>query len=233
MQTFKLYVGTSDNDKRLLRFLRNNISVINQMGVRVSITHIKKSSMSVDLVDALHKKGISRLPVLIASGKKFVGVKRITGLFKNNISNFGQMNGPMNGMGNMAAVEGMGSGGIVNGGSLDNVEAYMSSIMAEGEDDPMDDGSDDMMRKYADATTGRGTPSKDPKHTRANVPDDSFETSNYNDVMSADPMSSRPDDDNISVMNSLSQTSNGDSLDMQMEEQYWSNQSSSESVLDF
>jgi len=232
MQTFKLYVGTSNNDIRLLRFLRDNIPIVNQMGVRVSITHIKKSNMNADLVEALHKKGISRLPVLIADRKKFVGVKRITGLFRNNISNFGQMNNPMGAMGGMGGMGGPGAMGD-GGPATDTVESYMSSIMAEGEDDPMNDDQDDMMRKYADATTGRTPPSNEPKHHRASAPDDSFETSNYNDVMSGDPSSTRPDDDNISVMGSLSQTTGADSLDMQMENAYWTNQSTSESVLDF
>lgn len=218
MQKFKLYVGTSKNDLRLLKFIQSNTQTINQMGVGISITHIKKRNMNSELVEMLHKKGISRLPVLIADGKKFIGLKRIIGLFKNNINNFNNsMNGGMHQMNGAPAVM-----------NTDSVESYMNSIMDEGEDESINNDADDMMRQYANATTGRsGDQNKQPN--RVSAPINLFEDNDMSDMGS----SARPDDDNISVLNSLNQTSGGDNLDMQMENAYWNNQTSSESVLDF
>jgi len=218
MQKFRLYVGTSKNDLRLLKFIQSNVQTINQMGVGISITHIKKHNMNSELVEMLHKKGISRLPVLIADGKKFIGLKRIIGLFKNNINNFNNsMNGGMHQMNDAPAVM-----------NTDSVESYMNSIMDEGEDESINNDADDMMRHYANATTGRGG-DQNKQPNRVSAPTNLFEDNDMSDMGS----SARPDDDNISVLNSLSQTSGGDNLDMQMENAYWNNQSSSESVLDF
>ena len=218
MQKFRLYVGTSKNDLRLLKFIQSNVQTINQMGVGISITHIKKRNMNSELVEMLHKKGISRLPVLIADGKKFIGLKRIIGLFKNNINNFNNsMNGGMHQMNGAPATT-----------NTDSVESYMTSIIDEGEDESINNDADDMMRQYANATTGRsGDQNKQPN--RVSAPINLFEDNDMSDMGS----SARPDDDNISVLNSLSQTSRGDNLDMQMENAYWNNQTSSESVLDF
>jgi hypothetical protein len=218
MQKFKLYVGTSKNDLRLLKFIQSNTQTINQMGVGTSITHIKKRNMNSELVEMLHKKGISRLPVLIAGGKKFIGLKRIIGLFKNNINNF-------NNSTNESMHQMNGTPAMMN---TDGVESYMNSIMDEGEDDMANDDADDMMRQYANATTGRGG-DQNKQSVRVSAPTNLFEDNDMSDMGS----STRPDDDNISVLNSLSQTSGGDNLDMQMENAYWNNQTSSESVLDF
>ena len=157
MQTFKIYVGTTPNDLKLVKYLRNNADVIKSMGVKLSITHLKKSNMSSELVKSLNRRGISRLPVMIADRKKIVGVTKITKLFKNNISNFRGDRGGGGGGGYGGEYGGYGGeyGTTAPKASPHSVEAYMASVLEAGEEDGLGEESDDMMRKYQNATTGR------------------------------------------------------------------------------
>lgn len=86
-KTFKLIVQTSDTCLDLLRYMNKNITTINQLGVRVAVEKISKQEFDDDMVETLRKKGITRLPALIApDGKLFIGIKRITDLFDKNLN---------------------------------------------------------------------------------------------------------------------------------------------------
>lgn len=86
MKTFKLIVTTNDKCKKVLHYLSGCISDINLMGVRVHIEKISRNEFDEDMVALLRRKGITRLPVLIApDGATFVGVNNITELFERNL----------------------------------------------------------------------------------------------------------------------------------------------------
>mgnify|MGYP000098923818 CR=1 FL=1 len=86
MKTFKLIVTTNDKCKKVLEYVANCITDINKMGVKVRVEKINKSEFDEDMVELLRKKGITRLPVLIApDGASFVGVNKITDLFERNL----------------------------------------------------------------------------------------------------------------------------------------------------
>lgn len=181
MQTFKIYVGTTSNDLKLVAYLSRNISVINAMGVKISITHLKKSDMSSDLVESLNRRGISRLPVMIAGKKKFVGVTKIISVFNTNVKNYQNMN--QRGSYDELSHEGWGGkpqqrGNTAPRGSTpSSIEDYMASVMQEGEDETIGEETDDMMRKYANATTGRQSDEPKPKRPSSV---DSFSTPQRN-----------------------------------------------------
>ncbi len=86
MTTFKLIVTVNDNCVAVLKYLNKTIRDINNLGVRVQIEKIATDDFDAEMVNILRKRGIVRLPVLIApDGVKFTGVKDITGLFEKNL----------------------------------------------------------------------------------------------------------------------------------------------------
>ena len=88
MQTFKLIVTVNENCVKVLKYLQKCISDINAMGVRVQIEKISTREFDDDMVEMLRRKGITRLPVLLApDGASFIGVGKITDLFECNIKN--------------------------------------------------------------------------------------------------------------------------------------------------
>lgn len=224
MQTFKLYTGTTKGDVKLMKFMRMHISDINLMGVKLSITHLKKREMTSDIIEALNRKGISRLPVLIANRKKFVGVKKILKLFNNN---FDQLNDGAPQGAPAGGVEGMSN----NGGATD-LESYMMGVMDDGDEDRGDNETDDMMQKYARNSQSRDADDQN-KASRPSAPSgvDNGMNDDMGDMDGGSNTSSRGDGDNI--MGSLSRTSGGDNADMDMEESYWANQESSDNILEF
>jgi hypothetical protein len=88
MQKFKLIVTANDNCIKVLKYLRGCVSEINKMGVSVQIEKISRKEFDEDMVDMLRRKGITRLPVLLApDGASFIGVVKITDLFERNLKN--------------------------------------------------------------------------------------------------------------------------------------------------
>lgn len=83
---FKLLVKPSDSSLQVLRYLDDNIKEINSMGVQMVIEKLTESDFDKELVTKLNRKGITRLPTLIApDGKIFTGMKTIKNLFEKNI----------------------------------------------------------------------------------------------------------------------------------------------------
>lgn len=88
MQNFKLIVTANENCIKVLRYLQKCITDINTMGVRVQVEKISSKEFDEDMVEMLRRKGITRLPVLLApDGASFIGVGKITDLFERNIKN--------------------------------------------------------------------------------------------------------------------------------------------------
>lgn len=88
MQKFKLIVTANDNCMKILRYLQKCIADINKMGVAVHIEKISRKEFDEDMVEMLRRKGITRLPVLLApDGASFIGVVKITELFERNLKN--------------------------------------------------------------------------------------------------------------------------------------------------
>jgi hypothetical protein len=86
MKTFKLIVTANENCMKILRYLQKCINDINTMGVRVQIEKISRKEFDEDMVEMLRRKGITRLPVLLApDGASFIGVGKITDLFERNL----------------------------------------------------------------------------------------------------------------------------------------------------
>lgn len=87
-KTFKLIVQVSDACLELLRYVNKNIGDVNKLGARVAVEKISKNEMDEDMIEMLRKKGITRLPALIApDGKVFIGLKKIMDLFEKNLNN--------------------------------------------------------------------------------------------------------------------------------------------------
>lgn len=85
-QTFKLIVTVTDNCIEICQYLCKNITDINKLGVRVHIEKISKVEFDEVMVDTLRRKGITRLPALVApDGKLFIGMKNIVDLFERNL----------------------------------------------------------------------------------------------------------------------------------------------------
>lgn len=86
MKTFKLIVTVNDNCIAVLKYIAKCITMINNMGVRVQVEKIANEDFDAEMVAIMRKKGILRLPALIApDGAKFIGVNDITGLFEKNL----------------------------------------------------------------------------------------------------------------------------------------------------
>jgi hypothetical protein len=87
-KTFKLIVQVSDTCIELLRYLDKNIVSVNNLGAKVQVEKIGKDEFDEDMVETLRKKGITRLPALVApDGKLFIGLKKIMDLFEKNLNN--------------------------------------------------------------------------------------------------------------------------------------------------
>jgi hypothetical protein len=83
---FTVFVQPSSSCLELLRYLNKNILTVNKMGVKVQIEKLEKEDCDKEMVDALNKRGINRLPAMVASdGKTFVGLKSILDLFEKGI----------------------------------------------------------------------------------------------------------------------------------------------------
>jgi hypothetical protein len=86
MKTFKLIVTPNENCVKVLLYISRCIDQINVMGVRIKVEKIRKSEFDEDMVKILRRRGITRLPVLVApDGKSFTGVNSITELFEKNL----------------------------------------------------------------------------------------------------------------------------------------------------
>ena len=127
MKTFKLIVTVNDKCKKVLEYLTQCITDINKMGVKVHIEKIGKDEFDEDMVELLRKKGITRLPVLIApDGASFIGVNKITDLFERNLKNVKN--------GNRVAPAGDGIGGNTEMGSNPELTDFWMSEMYGGKD---------------------------------------------------------------------------------------------------
>lgn len=83
---FKLIVQPTETCLDLLRFLYKNIEDINALGVVVKVEKISKDELDDDLAEMFRKKGITRLPAMIApDGFIFIGLKQIIDLFEKNL----------------------------------------------------------------------------------------------------------------------------------------------------
>jgi len=86
LKTFKLIVQPTDNCLELLRYIHKNIEDINAMDARIVIEKLGKDDIDDEMVEIFRKKGITRLPALIApDGHTFIGIKQVISLFEKNL----------------------------------------------------------------------------------------------------------------------------------------------------
>ncbi len=105
-KVFRLIVQPTENCMESLRYLNKNILAINSLGAKVVIEKITKDEFDDELVETFRKRGINRLPALIApDGSPFIGLKQVIDLFEKNLT--ATRNGNR-----IGAVSGDGSSGI-------------------------------------------------------------------------------------------------------------------------
>lgn len=160
MKNFKLIVTPNENCLKVLKYLQKSITDINAMGVRVQVEKISHKNFDEDMVEILRRKGITRLPVLIApDGASFIGVVKITELFERNIKNLKNGNrvspaGAENPKLNKGGNDEMGTNPALTdfwmsemyGGKDDNGRLIPKKDQDEGDDDRND--MDAKMRNY-------------------------------------------------------------------------------------
>lgn len=82
----KLFVQPNQTCLDVLRYLHKNIRDVNAMGAVVHVDKINVDEADDALLDACRKRGITRLPALITpDGKVLIGVKKVVGLFEDNL----------------------------------------------------------------------------------------------------------------------------------------------------
>jgi hypothetical protein len=87
IKIFKLIVQPTETCLELLRYVDKNIEDINRLGVGVRIEKISKNDIDEDLIEVFRKRGIVRLPTMLApDGTAFTGLKQITALFEKNLN---------------------------------------------------------------------------------------------------------------------------------------------------
>ncbi len=84
---FKAFVSSTAKSIAVLRYLDENISSVNKLGAGVQIEKIGSDEMDEELMELFRKKGITRLPALLApDGKVFIGIEQITAVFERNLN---------------------------------------------------------------------------------------------------------------------------------------------------
>lgn len=88
IKLFKLIVQPTETCLELLRYLHKNIEDVNRLGAGVQIEKVDKGEIDDDLLEIFRKKGITRLPALLApDGHIFIGLKQVVELFEKNLNN--------------------------------------------------------------------------------------------------------------------------------------------------
>ncbi len=87
MKTFKVIVqGGKKNSLDIAQYIDENIRAVNNLGIIIRMEKISEDEMDAEMVEALRKRGITRLPALLTNeGKVFVGKDKIMDLFDRGI----------------------------------------------------------------------------------------------------------------------------------------------------
>jgi hypothetical protein len=157
-KTFKLIVTISPKSIQLLRYLNKHISQINTLGAKVHIEKLDKDAFDEDMVSALKRKGITRLPALMSpDGKNFIGLKNITELFDRNLQtlrNSSRISADLDPYGGPATGAEMGSNPDMNDFYMrelfNGVDKHGQPIARVDKDEADNEGGDigDRMRAY-------------------------------------------------------------------------------------
>ncbi len=87
VKIFKLFVQPDRPCLDVLRYLNKNIEEVNTMGAGVRVDKIDKDGVDEDQLEIFRKRGITRLPALMApDGKVFTGLQQVVGLFEKNLN---------------------------------------------------------------------------------------------------------------------------------------------------
>ncbi|SIP86048.1 Hypothetical protein PACV_335 [Pacmanvirus A23] len=149
-KTFKLIVQVSDNCLDLLRYLDKNINDINKLGVRVQVEKIAKDEFDDEMVENLRKRGITRLPALIAPDNKiFIGLASITNLFEKNLNNVrtGQRVGPIRGGDSSESDSNLDISDYMMKEMYEGTDRSTGKIIVKDDKDELDDEASDIERK--------------------------------------------------------------------------------------
>lgn len=77
----------SDNSCQLLRYVRKNIKLLCNLGVKIVVARINPDEMEPDIARILHHRGITRLPALVMPDASIkIGVQQIVMLLEQNIA---------------------------------------------------------------------------------------------------------------------------------------------------
>ena len=75
--------------KRGLKYIYDNLDIINEMGIQVKISVIEADSLDRETVNILNSKGITSFPSMITdNGKTRNGLEEISELFERNKKNY-------------------------------------------------------------------------------------------------------------------------------------------------
>ncbi len=178
-----------------LRYIDKNIGEINALGVAVEIEKISKDEFDEELVESFRKKGITRLPVLLApDGAPFIGVKNVIGLFEKNLGTArmgGRIGAAKGGYDGGVNAE-MGSNADMNDFWMDELFAgkdRKGKMIARTDKDECEDESKDFDKKMSDYKRNM------PKHHRKDTDETNIDTprrrrevptEDYDNVVSSD-----------------------------------------------
>jgi hypothetical protein len=189
---FKLFISSHDRcSLYTLRYILQNIDIINDMGVHLSIVKLTEQDKDEEMIHKLGQKGIHNLPALLSHDDKvFEGLNKIQNLFNNNIHRFKkvQMVSTMD--------ETAGEYEPTVYGNNPDLSNFYQSVIDQGEDTDKcsEDAQDDIQKKMAayqrnvpkhrttvgaskalvderESVTGRGVPRKMRPISRMSVED--------------------------------------------------------------
>ena len=88
-QNATLYIKSSPNCLKLMKYISKNIKLINDMGVYINIIKYSEDDFDINLINYLKRKKIEYLPALVLNNSKpIMGVDKIISIFEKNIKRF-------------------------------------------------------------------------------------------------------------------------------------------------
>lgn len=150
-------VSKNDNDPasreitlKLLKFIYANLHTLQSMGVTVMVNRVRSMDLQNSLcIEAMRKKGITRLPALVTPNNIFIGLQNIVDLYNKNITAFTSMRSPARPppRPQPSTIE-----------DFYKSEMTMAKAARDSEDDTVGEG-DNMMKAYQKMMTKRENPS--------------------------------------------------------------------------
>ena len=91
----KVATGADDDAKsrditlELLQYIHTQVPTFAQMGITVKVSKVRSQDLQDPrLIEAMRRRGITRLPALVTPNNVFIGLKEITDVYERNITEF-------------------------------------------------------------------------------------------------------------------------------------------------